>query len=236
MAEEKKTISYSDYNRIYINGNRSSCSVDSILKAIFSLEHNNAENIYYRGEPKLFPYRTPSLYTVKELALHGSKDYYQRLIGASGKDDYLLSTALVRTMADLQHFGARTRWLDVSDSILTAVLFASCSESNEDGYVYIFIVPKEEEKYDTGHTMAIKTALNFIPQNEISNFILAIDHIRSDFRFDLFDEFDIYNHISIDELVYSEYETDDPEYEKKRKAKLFPPQEDSEEEWDPFYG
>jgi len=37
-------------------------------------------------------------------------------------------------------------------------------------------------------------------------------------------------------ICRSEYETDDPEYEKKRKAKLFPPQEDSEEEWDPFYG
>lgn len=48
------------------------------------------------------------------------------------------------TLAKMQHYGANTRLLDVSDNILTALFFASEQKQDCDGKVWVFRVPKRE--------------------------------------------------------------------------------------------
>ncbi len=48
------------------------------------------------------------------------------------------------TLAKMQHYGANTRLLDVSDSILAGLFFASEQRPDRDGKVWVFKVPKDE--------------------------------------------------------------------------------------------
>lgn len=48
------------------------------------------------------------------------------------------------TLAKMQHYGANTRLLDVSDNILTGLFFASEQKPKCDGKVWVFRLPKRE--------------------------------------------------------------------------------------------
>ena len=47
------------------------------------------------------------------------------------------------TLAKMQHYGANTRLLDVSDNILTGLFFASEQKPKCDDKVWVFRLPKE---------------------------------------------------------------------------------------------
>lgn len=156
----------------------------TVLKTILSLEKDKGMNLYFRGEPKKYPYVIPSLYRKdnEKLVFEGSETYYRRLLSELGKDDYNESAELARMMAEFRHFGAITRIIDISKNPLASLYFAVESHDDEPGFIYVFAsdsnVPNyyndwKKEKYDTGHTIAIKTAMNLISQADINNFISA---------------------------------------------------------------
>lgn len=164
-------------------------NVSTFLKDILEQKNRLREDecLFFRGESNFHDKRTPSLYLQKKLAEQGSEYYYRTLLNELGRDDYNESTSLVRLMAELQHYGAKTRMLDVTKSPLIALYFAvekvEKEEKNrkkikDDGYIYIYKTTTHQEKFDTGHTVAIKSALNLIDYEVINNFLEACTKIR----------------------------------------------------------
>ena len=144
-------------------------SVDSILKSI--LQHRRIrfdnlrkekpdlsndeieliikkEHFYFRGESSYHKFRTPSLYLQENLTMEGSEYYYRSLINELGRDDYQENTSLVRLMSELQHYGAKTRMLDITKNPLIALYFAVEKDDDEPGFVFIYKSDIDNEKFD----------------------------------------------------------------------------------------
>lgn len=69
--------------------------------------------------------------------------------------------------------------LDITSNPLVALYFATEEgRDDDDGYVYLFREEKDKEKFDTGHIIAIKSALNLIPQNKINTFLVILNEIN----------------------------------------------------------
>lgn len=100
-------------------------------------------------------------------------------INELGRDDYQENSTLVRLISELQHYGAETRMLDVTRNPLIALSFAVEKDDKEPGFVFIFESDETDEKFDTGHTIAIKSALNLISQKVINDFFDSIENIKT---------------------------------------------------------
>ena len=169
-------------------------SVNSILELILNQERDETDNdsanrvrkkLYFRGENSNHELRTPSLYLQEGLTLEGSEYYYRMLLSELGRDDYQENSSLVRLISELQHYGAKTRVLDITSNPLIALYFAvekkdDKSGDDKSGYVFIYESDEKNEKFDTGHTIAIKSALNLIPQKIINKFLKAVNFICKD--------------------------------------------------------
>lgn len=165
-----------------IEDNRNIESVADFIQKVNKekeLEPNKSENFYFRGEKKKYPRTIPSLYRDNELILKGSKNYYQLLMNELGYSNLLDSNSQFDFIAEMQHFGAVTRNIDISSNPLVSLFFA-CEDAyehgKEDGFIYVYESDLRNEKYSTGHTAAVKTALNFIDPEVTNLFIKIMDY------------------------------------------------------------
>lgn len=142
-----------------------------------------------------------TLYRNENLVFGGSEYYYRVLLNELGEDDYQENSSLVRLMSKLQQYGAVTRMLDVTTNPLIALYFAVQSDDKndynggDDGYVYIYSSNSNQkgneskknkaidkkEKFDTGHTVAIKSACNFIDQQKLNEFLHTMEELKKKF-------------------------------------------------------
>lgn len=68
----------------------------------------------------------------------------------------------------LQHYGILTRLLDITKNQLVALYFAcqkSCKENDEDGKVIIYMLERENIKYNDSETVSVLANLAFMPKN-----------------------------------------------------------------------
>ncbi|MBS4761614.1 FRG domain-containing protein [Carnobacteriaceae bacterium zg-ZUI252] len=138
----------------------------------------NKEHFYFRGESSYHDLRLPSLYREENLTMCGSEYYYRALLSELGRADYQENTSLVRLISELQHYGAKTRLLDITKNPLIALYFAVEKDDDKPGYLFVYKSDICKEKFDTGHTIAIKSALNFMPQDVINEFLDSVGSIK----------------------------------------------------------
>lgn len=167
-------------------------SLESFLHLILNAKNDDirrSTHLYYRGESVYHQYLVPNLYLDEGLTTKSSEYYYRMLLSQLGSADYNRSSDLFRQMYELQHHGAKTRMLDISTNPLIALYFAVenySSGKSDNGYVYVFGSYHKEDRpdtnaehFDVGHTVAVKTALNLIPQDKINEFMLTCRSICS---------------------------------------------------------
>ena len=165
-------------------------SMESFLHIILNGKlEDNSTHLYFRGESKYHKYIIPSLYLNEKLTMISSEYYFRSLLSQLGSQDYSNSFELFKLMSEFQHYGAKTRVLDITSNPLIALYFAVekyCDEDLEHGYIYIYgSFPKIDRKdrdgelFDVGHTVAIKSALNLIPQTKVNAFFSACKSIKS---------------------------------------------------------
>ena len=165
-------------------------SLESFIHLILNAKNDSirkSTHLYFRGENKYHQYIVPSLYLDEGLAKKSSEYYYRVLMSQLGKADYTKSSDLFKQMIDFQQHGAKTRLLEVSANPLIALYFAiekTFPDAAEPGYVYVFGSYHKEnrpdsnaEQFDVGHTVAVKTALNLIPQDKINEFMTTCKSI-----------------------------------------------------------
>lgn len=150
--------------------------------AIISLNKELEKKVFYRGESRYYEHRVPTLYRNEKLSIKGSERYYRLLLTELGRDDFLENISLVSTISELQHYGAKTRMIDITTNLLVAIFFAVEKHDDDPGYIYIYGDSDENIKFDSGHTVAIKSALNFIDQKIINNYIEACQQIEKFFK------------------------------------------------------
>lgn len=163
-------------HREYITIESVSDFVNYVLKEI---KFEDGKNIYFRGEPKEYSPTIPGLYRDgnEYLIYYGSKEYYQQLLNELGYSSSLDNNKLFNFIAEIQHYGAVTRNIDITSNPLVSLFFA-CEKYDEDGVIHVYASESNKEKYSTGHTAAVKTALNFIDQKKINQFLYLMDYLH----------------------------------------------------------
>lgn len=105
--------------------------------------------------------------------MEGSDYYYNSLLAELGRKTYQNNVELIQVFSELQHYEAKSRLLDITTNPLIALYFATDNVTG-DGYVYLFSEKKGEEKFESSHIIAIKSALSLMKQRDIDTFILII--------------------------------------------------------------
>lgn len=139
--------------------------IRSLSEFIEKINSFNNLEYFYRGEDREFESRSPSIYQCPNL-LKNTSIYYNRLLAELPSSD---DKTPFETLSRLQHYGAKTRMLDITSNSLVA-LFFSAIKADEDGFVYVY--SSESLKFETGHTAIMKAAINFIPNQIVSDFIM----------------------------------------------------------------
>ncbi|HAP4716499.1 TPA: FRG domain-containing protein, partial [Enterococcus faecalis] len=150
-------------------------SVSKFLSELQALGGN--KEFFFRGENREFSKRSPSIYQKEQLVKNSDK-YYSRLIA---ENPSALRSNPFETLSNLQHYGARTRLLDITSNPLIALFFAVIEPNDEPGYVYVY--ESEDIKFDTNHTAIMKAAINFLSGDMVMNFIKEEDSEDQDENF-----------------------------------------------------
>lgn len=92
-------------------------------------------SVYFRGQDKLYPQMLPSLY--RGAKSQGGKQKRDELINtytaqARALGAFLENTPEYAHESILQHYGVKTRWLDLVDNVWTALWFG-CQEAHNSG-------------------------------------------------------------------------------------------------------
>lgn len=165
------------------------CEIKSLTDFVTQVTNLNAgrAELFFRGEDRYFKQRVPSLYRVKDGEIAESSDeYYQRLF-SEVEDTTLSKMTSFQKLSELQHFGALTRFIDVTSDALVALFFAvedgdlDAKSNKDDGYVFVYQNPAI--KTDTGHTANIKAAVNFMKPYKVRAFINNLDE-ASEFNYE----------------------------------------------------
>ena len=159
-------------------------SVSDFINYIFNeMQVEDKKKIYFRGEQREYEKTIPGLYRNgnENLIFEGSKGYYRQLLNELGYSSSLDNNTLFNFIAEIQHYGAVTRNIDISSNPLVSLFFA-CEDAEkdikDDGVIHVYVSELNKEKYSTGHTVSVKTALNFVDQEKINQFLYLMDYLH----------------------------------------------------------
>ncbi|OYS31899.1 FRG domain-containing protein [Lactobacillus taiwanensis] len=99
-----------------------------------SLDELLQKGIFFRGESKKYENQIPGLYRDIKYVQHENEIIIDGMLNAA---DQLEGKSLFDTLTLLQHYGSNTRILDMTSNALVALYFATSTNLNEDGFVYL---------------------------------------------------------------------------------------------------
>ncbi|MBN3490596.1 FRG domain-containing protein [Acholeplasma equirhinis] len=150
-------------------------TVSSLSEFIYTFENELNElykdeklRIYFRGEKQYFEQRcTPSLFRLdkNDINKKNEKDIYYHTLRRMPNEFNNLSNLDI--LAKMQHYGIRTRMLDITTNPLIALFFA-LDDNSEDGYVYIFKADSSNQilSYDSDRALMLSTLPKFTKEEQ----------------------------------------------------------------------
>ncbi len=151
-------------------------SLDDYIQKVNSITDKISHELYFRGENNEYAHLIPGIYRDPIVALNNS-DYYNQLKMES-YTDVRNDESLFDELTHFQHYGAQTRFLDVTSSALVGLFFALDNfQSGNTPYVFMFDSGDKKQNLKAGitHTAMVKGATNFISHNIVTNFLSAMD-------------------------------------------------------------
>jgi hypothetical protein len=129
----------------------------------------NETAIYFRGESDDFKTDAlkPSIYRNN---LIENEDVIYREVSRYNNIDFSEDKTTFDKLSRMQHYGAPTRLLDLSDDPLMALWFSKCSNQEcKDACVYVLKIKKNEIKYSDSDTVTVLSNLAKISLNNKNN-------------------------------------------------------------------
>lgn len=139
--------------------------VVSILKNLQQPEQGKTR--FFRGQADKSWDLLPSIYRRDKPDLIKNEDKIIKDALTNCPDDFSPSDTLFEKLVKLQHYGYRTRLLDLTANALVALYFAcwNTDHHDKDGELIILDIPDEQIKYDDSDTVAILSALSLRNQS-----------------------------------------------------------------------
>lgn len=126
------------------------------LKLYASKDYETYE-YYYRGHSDQAYVTLPSLFRETSHICNEDKMFRELILRCPNEFNSLNST--FQKLVKMQHYGLPTRLLDITSNPLIALFFSCLSNSDKDGEVVVFKVPKNEIKYYDSDTVAVLSNL-----------------------------------------------------------------------------
>ena len=120
---------------------------------------------FFRGQANKKWDMNPSIF--REQYLIENEDKIIKDVLTNCPDDFLPTDTLFEKLVKLQHYGCKTRLLDLTTNALVALYFA-CNEKKHhriNGELIILDIPNDQIKYFDSDTVAILTAISVQPMN-----------------------------------------------------------------------
>ena len=127
---------------------------------------------FFRGQANKKWNMNPSIF--REQYLIENEDKIIKDVLTNCPDDFLPTDTLFEKLVKLQHYGCKTRLLDLTTNALVALYFACNEEKHHriNGELIILDIPNDQIKYFDSDTVAILTAISVQPGNfEITEII-----------------------------------------------------------------
>lgn len=138
-------------------------SINDLVTILHNLqEPEQGKTRFFRGQADETWDLLPSIYRKDKPTLINHEDKIIKDAFTNCPDDFLPSDTLFEKLVKLQHYGYRTRLLDLTSNTLVALYFACWDEKHhdKDGELIILDIPDAEVKYDDSDTVAILSALS----------------------------------------------------------------------------
>lgn len=138
-------------------------SISDVVSILKELQQPDPEKTrFFRGQADKSWDLLPSIYRKDKPNLIKSEDKIIKDAFTNCPDDFTPSDTLFEKLVKLQHYGYRTRLLDLTTNALVALYFACWEEKHydKDGELVILDIPDEKIKYDDSDTVAILSAIS----------------------------------------------------------------------------
>lgn len=136
-------------------------NISDLIKILHQLGNpEQGKTRFFRGQANKNWKIQPSIFRSQNLIKN--EDKIIKDIFKNCPDDFLPSDTLFEKLVKLQHYGCKTRLLDLTTNALVALYFAciEVNHHNNDGELIILDIPNKDIKYSDSDTVSILSAIS----------------------------------------------------------------------------
>ncbi|GJQ61015.1 MAG: hypothetical protein SCALA702_00680 [Melioribacteraceae bacterium] len=174
-------------------------SIEEFLQRIFAInaKKKNHFSIFFRGESQDYKNTKcqPPVFRDNKSIENEHNLFYDFI--SNNPDAFNKTKLTIEKLTLMQHYGLPTRLLDLSQNALTALYMACENELNNEGVVYIFLIPCNLVKHYYSDTISVLSNLS-----KRAKFNFPKDHAYSKEKFNTHEDIQFLLHDIKDEKPY----------------------------------